>query len=77
MRQERREHPKQAKLEAKGKGVVEEGHDLWISQPLHFAHPFGHPGSSSSTGFSADQMQWCLPPMMPTYRFGIHIAKFG
>jgi hypothetical protein len=38
-----------------------------IAQPLHFAHPFGHPDASSSIGFPANQMQWCPPPMMPTY----------
>jgi hypothetical protein len=67
MRQEHREWPKQTKPEAKGKGVAGEGYDPRISQPSHFAQPFGHPGASSSTGFSANQMQWCSPPMMPTY----------
>jgi hypothetical protein len=67
MRQERQERPKQRKPEAKGKGIAEGGYDLRITQPSHFAHPFGHPGASSVTGFSANQMQWCPPPMMPTY----------
>jgi hypothetical protein len=67
MMQECREHLKQAKPEAKGKGITEEGYDPRISQPSQFAHPFGHPGASSSTGFLVNQMQWCPPPMMPPY----------
>jgi hypothetical protein len=67
IRQESREHPKQAKPEAIGKGITKEGYDPRISQPLQFAHPFGHLGASSSTGFPANQMQWFPPLMMPTY----------
>jgi hypothetical protein len=67
MMRECREHPKQAKLEAEGKGITEERYDPRISQPLQFAHPFGHPGASSSTGFPVNQMQWCPPLMTPTY----------
>jgi hypothetical protein len=55
------------KPEAKGKGAAEEWYDLRISQSSHFAHPFGYPGASSSTGFPVDQMQWCPSPMMSTY----------
>jgi hypothetical protein len=66
-RQESREQPKQMKPKAKGKKIAEEGYDLRISQPTYFAYPFGHPGASSSTGFLGSQMQWCSPPMMPTY----------
>jgi hypothetical protein len=65
--QERRERPKQTKPEAKGNGIAEEEYDPRIAQPSHFAHPFGHPVASSSTGFSVNQMQWFPPPMMPTY----------
>jgi hypothetical protein len=67
MRQECWEHLKQAKPEVEGKGITEERYDTRISQPSQFAHPFGHPGASSSTGFLVNQMQWCPPPMMPTY----------
>jgi hypothetical protein len=67
MRQGHRERPKQTKHEAKGTGIAVGGYDPTIAQPLHFAHPFGHPSASSSTGFWANQMQWCLPPMVPTY----------
>jgi hypothetical protein len=66
MRQERQEQPTQAKPEAIGKKIAEERYDLKISQPAYFAHPFGHPGASSSTGFPGNQMQCCPPPMMPT-----------
>jgi hypothetical protein len=63
MRQDRREHPKQAKLEAERKGIIEgKRYDLRISQPSQFAHPFGHPGASSSIVFSVNQMQWRPPP---------------
>jgi hypothetical protein len=41
MRQEHREHPKQAKPEAEGKGITKERY-YPISQPSQFAHPFGH-----------------------------------
>jgi hypothetical protein len=67
MRQECQEHLKQAKHEAKGKGITKERYDPRISQPSQFAHPFGHPGASSSTGFMVNQMQWCPPSLMPTY----------
>jgi hypothetical protein len=59
IRQERQEQPKQARPEAR--------YDLRILQPAYFSHPFGHPGALSSIGFSGSQMQWCLPPMMPTH----------
>jgi hypothetical protein len=65
--QERREQPKQMKPKAKGKGIAEERYDPRNSQHTYFSHPFGHPGASSSTGFLRGQMQWCPPPMMPTY----------
>jgi hypothetical protein len=55
------------KAEAKGKGATEEWYDPRISQYSHFAHPFGYPGASSSTGFPVNQMQWCPSPMMLTY----------
>jgi hypothetical protein len=67
MRQECQERPKQMKPEAKGKGITEERYDPRIAQPSHFAHPFGHPGASGLAGFPVNQMQWCPPPMMPTY----------
>jgi hypothetical protein len=67
MRQERWERLKQTKLEAKGKGIWEEGYGPRFAQPSHFAHPFGHPSASSSMGFLVNQMQWCPPLMMPTY----------
>jgi hypothetical protein len=51
MRQDRREQPKQAKPEAKGKRVAVEVYDTRVSQSPHFTHPFGHPGVSSSTSF--------------------------
>jgi hypothetical protein len=63
LRQDRREQPKQAKPEAKGKKVA----DSRVSQPPHSTHPMGHPGASSSTSFPGGQMQWCPPPMMPIY----------
>jgi hypothetical protein len=56
IRQECREQLKQAKPKAKGKGITEEGYDLRIFQPSHFAHPFGHPSASSSMGFPGSQM---------------------
>jgi hypothetical protein len=56
-RQESREQPKQMKPEVKVKKIAEEGYDPRISQPTYFAYPFGHPGASSSTGFSGSQMQ--------------------
>jgi hypothetical protein len=65
MRQERQEHLKQAKPKAKGKGIIEEGYNPRISQPSQFSHPFGHPDASSS--ILVNQMQWCPPPIMPTY----------
>jgi hypothetical protein len=68
---------RQTKPEAKGKGITKKGYDPSISQPSHFAHPFGHHGASSLTGFLKNQMQWCPPPMMPTYPIGINIAKSG
>jgi hypothetical protein len=55
------------KLEAKGKGAAEDRYDPRISQSSHFAHPFGYPGASSSTGSPVNQMQWCPSLMMPTY----------
>jgi hypothetical protein len=61
IKQECREQPKQAKPKAKGKGITEERYDPRISQPSQFAHPFGHPGASSSTGFPMNQMHWCPP----------------
>jgi hypothetical protein len=67
VRQERREQPKQAKPEAKGKRITEERYDPKISQHAYFAHPFGHPGAFSSTGLSGSQMQWCSPPMVLNY----------
>jgi hypothetical protein len=67
IRQERRERPKEMKLEVKGKGAAEERYDPRISQSSHFSHPFGYPGASSSTGFPVDQMQWCPSLMMPAY----------
>jgi hypothetical protein len=67
VRQEHREQPKQAKPEAKGKRIAEERYDPKISQPAYFAHPFAHPSASSSIGLPGNQMQWCPPPIMPTY----------
>jgi hypothetical protein len=52
--------------EAKRTGNAEGGYDLMIAQPLHFAHPLGHPGASSSQCFPATQMQWC-PPLWVNY----------
>jgi hypothetical protein len=54
-------------LEAIGTGIAKGGYNLTIAYSSHFSHPFGHPGASSSTGFSTNQMQWYPPPMMPTY----------
>jgi hypothetical protein len=67
VRQECREQPKQAKPEAKKERIAEERCDPKISQLAYLAHPFGHPGASCSTGLPGSQMQWCSPPMMPTY----------
>jgi hypothetical protein len=67
MRQDHREQPKQPKPEDKGKKVVVRVYDPRVSQSPHFTHPFGHPDVSSSTSFPGSQMQWCPPPMMPTY----------
>jgi hypothetical protein len=55
IRQDHREQSKQAKPEAKGKKIAGEGYDPRISQPPHFAHPFGHPGASNSTSFLGSQ----------------------
>jgi hypothetical protein len=67
LRQECREQPEQAKPEAKGKRIAKERYDPKISQPAYFAHPFSHPGASSSASLLRSQMQWCPSPMMPTY----------
>jgi hypothetical protein len=67
IRQERRERLKQTNPEAKGKGAAKEGYNPRISQSSHFAHPFGYPGASSSTGFPVNQMQWCPSLLMSTY----------
>jgi hypothetical protein len=56
VRQERREQPKQTKPEAKGKKIAEERYDPKTPQPAYFAHLFGHPSASSSTGFLRNQM---------------------
>jgi hypothetical protein len=56
MRQDRREQPKQAKLEAKGKKAVAEVYDPRVSQCPHFTHPFDHGDASSSTNFLGSQM---------------------
>jgi hypothetical protein len=77
VRQERREQPKQVKPKAKGKKTTGERYDLKISQPACFVHPFGHPSTSSSTGFLGSQMQWCPPPMIPTHPIWIHITRSG